>query len=60
VNLELRRRMETVSERQRDTTETESVVDKEKKVWSRIWKKSGVTHVFKRPISRLQEQKQIM
>jgi hypothetical protein len=28
VNLELRRRMETVSERQRDATETESVVDK--------------------------------
>jgi hypothetical protein len=39
VNLELRRRMETVSEKQRDATETESVVDKEKKVWSRIWKK---------------------
>jgi hypothetical protein len=31
--------METVSERQRDVTETESVVDKEKKAWSRIWKK---------------------
>jgi hypothetical protein len=39
VNLGLRMRMETVSERQRDVTETQSVVDKEKKVWSRIWKK---------------------
>jgi len=36
VNLGLRMRMETVSERQRDVTETESVVDKEKKAWSRI------------------------
>jgi len=41
VNLGLRMRMETVSERQRDVTETQSVVDKEKKVWSRIWKKVG-------------------
>jgi len=35
-------RMERVSERQGDVTETESVVDKEKKVWSRIWKKWNI------------------
>jgi hypothetical protein len=42
VNLGLRMRMETVSERQKDVTEKESVVDKEKKVWSRIWKKWNI------------------
>lgn len=57
VNLGLRMRMETVSERQRDVTETQSVVDKKRKCGVGFGK-SGISLVYKQLISRLKKQKQ--